>query len=69
MNGKMHTLIAIASSMRVTFLLDCALLQTTAYNSFIQQYFHDVIRDFNLIMRCGYDGRHSKNLKYTIFYY
>lgn len=64
MNGRVHIVIAFTSSMILTFLLDCVLLQTKAYNSLIQEFFMDVFHDFYLIIRCRYDGIHSNKSKY-----
>jgi hypothetical protein len=55
----MRILFAIILSMSLTFALDCALLHTNAHNSFVQQ-FIDMSRDFNLMLRCMYNGDHSK---------
>jgi hypothetical protein len=58
MKGKVQILIAIALSMLLTFVLDCSLQHTSAHNSLTQQ-FVDISHDFNLIIRCWYDDRHS----------
>jgi hypothetical protein len=55
----MRILVAIIVSMFITFVLDCALLNTNAHNSLVQE-FIDISHDFSLTMRCIYNGDHSK---------
>ncbi len=66
MNNNIQILIATTSSMLLTFVLDCVLLGTSAYDSLIQQFVIDICFDFNLVARCWYDGHHSNYLKNII---
>ncbi len=64
MNDTIHLLIATTFSMLLTFVFDCVLTQTRAYNSLFQQLFIDTIHDCCLVIPCWFDGRHSNNFKY-----
>jgi hypothetical protein len=69
MDAKIHLLIATTFSMFLTSVFDCALVRTRAYNSLIQHFVIDALRDCMLALRCWLDGRHSNNLKYTDIFF
>ena len=48
--------------MVLTFVFDCVLFQTRAYNSLFQQHVIDTFRNFFLIAPCWFSGDHSNNL-------